>query len=119
MNVRITHNNNMNIKDNVRDRVAELPDAVHDCEACGAEASMQIRRSSLNEQFLADDVGLKCETCRFYRTHGIPFGDADEFNSEWEARSRRVVDFSRDEKGEPDEANLKALGYIAASEDKT
>jgi len=76
---------------------------------------MKIRRSSLNKQFKADDVGLKCMECWHYRTHGIPFEDAEEFDTEWTHRDSRVLDFTR-ENGEPNTENLKALGYIAASE---
>ena len=105
----------MNSRERARERVNTLPNAVWDCEACGGNSTMQLRRSSLNTQFKADDVGLKCGECRFYRTHGIPFEDADEFDREREARDGRVLDFTRRD-GEPDKERLAALGYIAASD---
>jgi hypothetical protein len=105
----------MDLKQRVRERVQALPHSIFDCEACETDNSMQIRRSSLNEQFLADDVGLKCMECWHYRTHGIPFNDPDTFQSELQARGTRVLDFTTDEHGQPDTENLKALGYIGAS----
>jgi len=105
----------MNPRERVRERVQSLPSSVWDCERCGTAESMQVRRSSLNEQFLADDVGLKCSNCRYYATHGIPFEDASVFHEEHGARGGRVVDFTRDESGEPDKQRLRALGYLGAS----
>lgn len=105
----------MNPRERVRERVNRLPDSVWDCERCGSDSSMQIRRSSLNEQFLADDVGLKCSTCRYYATHGIPFEDASVFHEEHDARGSRVVDFTRDETGTQTRERLRALGYLGAS----
>lgn len=104
----------MDLEQRVRDRVADLPDSVKDCEACGGEGTMHLRRSSLNKQFLADDVGLKCLDCWHYRTHGIPFDDPDTFNAELQARGKRVIDFTRRD-GEPDTERLRALGYLGAS----
>jgi len=102
--------------DRVRERVtSRLPASVWNCEACGSDDSMRIRRSSLNEQFLAEDTGLKCMNCWHYRTHGIPFEDASVFHEEHGARGGRVVDFTRDESGEPDKERLRALGYLGAS----
>lgn len=76
---------------------------------------MAIRRSSLNQEFYADDVGLKCMECWHYRTHGIPFTDVDEFETEQALRAGRVLDFARD--GDT-KAQLEALGYLAASEEQ-
>lgn len=76
---------------------------------------MQLRRSSLNEQFYADDVGLKCSECRYYATHGIPFSDPEQFEEERSERGGRVVDYTEDN-GESVAERLEALGYIAKSE---
>jgi hypothetical protein len=104
------------VRDRVRERVNErLPASVWNCEACNSTDSMKVRRSSLNEQFLADDTGLKCMNCWHYRTHGIPFEDASVFHKERRARGRRVVDFTRDASGEPDKERLRALGYLGAT----
>lgn len=99
----------------VRERLNCLPDAVWDCERCESAGSMQLRRSSLNEQFLADDIGLKCERCRYYATHGIPFSDPEQFARELGARDGRVLDVARDGPAESVSENLAALGYTAAS----
>lgn len=104
----------MTPKERVRERVNSLPEDVWDCERCNSEDSMQLRRSSLNEQFLADDVGLKCAVCRYYATHGIPFDDPAHFHEERSMRGSRVLDFTR-VNGEPDKEQLRALGYLGAS----
>lgn len=98
----------------VRDRVATLPDTVWDCERCGKEDSMVLRRSSLNEQFHADDVSLKCMNCWHVVAHGIPFDDPEAFLSEFEARSGRVYDIAADALNRAD--RLAALGYLSKSE---
>jgi len=104
----------MNHTKRVRERVETLPQTIRDCEACGADESMAIRRSSLNEQFLADDVSLKCMDCWYVRVHGIPFEDPETFEDELSDRGRRVLDFTESD-GEPNREQLAALGYIAAS----
>lgn len=104
----------MNPEPAVRDRVAALPDAMWDCERCGSIDSMMIRRSSLNEQFHADDVMLKCGVCWFTPTHGIPFEDQSVFREEWDNRDSRVHDFAQDA-ANPKE-RLAALGYLSKSE---
>lgn len=103
----------MNLKERVKQRVSELSDAILDCEACGEEDSMQLRRSSLNQQFYADDVLLKCSSCYRTRTHGIAFEDPDRFKQEWDSRDGRVIDFARDSY-DPSET-LEALGYVGKS----
>lgn len=105
----------MNPKNKVRERVESLPDSVWDCERCESADAMQIRRSSLNTSFYADDVGLKCKHCRYYATHGIPFESPAEFSKELKARDGRVIDFARDTHN-PSES-LAALGYVAKAED--
>lgn len=106
-------------RDRVRDRVATLPDAVRDCERCGTAGAMAIRRSSLNQQFLADDVLLKCMECWYAATHGIPFDDPDAFDQELEELrgGGRVLDFAVDGDEPTPRENLEALGYIAASKE--
>lgn len=98
----------------VRERVATLPDTVWDCERCGSEDSMMIRRSSLNEQFHADDVAFKCMNCWSVVAHGIPFDDPEVFRDEFEKRPSRVHDFATDA-AQPRE-RLAALGYLSKSE---
>lgn len=105
----------MNPESRVKERVNSLPDTVLDCERCGGNQTMQIRRSSLNEQFKADDIGLKCSRCRFYATHGVPFEDEKTFDEERLARGRRVLDFTRED-GRPTEQRLEALGYLAEAD---
>lgn len=102
-------------RDHVRERIDTLPDAVWNCERCDGGDTMQLRRSSLNEQFLADDVGLKCERCSYYATHGIPFEDPELFARETGLRDDRVLDFARDGPADSVAANLEALGYTAAA----
>lgn len=101
----------------VRERVADLPDAVRDCERCGGDDAMQLRRSSLNDTFLADDVVLKCKRCRYAATHGIPFDDPETF--EWELmdlrNGTRTLDFALDGPSNDVADNLAALGYTAAA----
>lgn len=94
------------------ERLSELPDSVWDCERCGTDDSMQLRRSSLNKQFMADDVGLKCAECRYYATHGIPFDEPEQFERELADRGKRVVDYT-EEDGDPVAERLAALGYTA------
>lgn len=101
-------------KNRVRERVAALPGQVRDCERCGDTDCMDIRRSSLNEQFYADDVGLKCMTCGYYATHGIPFTDPSRFMDELSERDGRVVDFARD--GHNPREQLEALGYVGKAQ---
>ena len=103
----------MMVKGKVEERVESLPDSVLDCEACGGSGTMQIRRSSLNKQFYADDVLLKCRSCYCVRTHGIAFEDPEQFEEELEHRDSRIIDFARDSH-DPSET-LKALGYIGKS----
>lgn len=98
------------MKENVRGRAESLPNGVWDCEACGSEDSIQIRRSSLNEQFFADDISFKCMECWHFRTHGVPFDDPDVFGEELSDRDGRVVDFARD--GNDVRERLAALGYL-------
>lgn len=100
----------------VLERLDRLPDAVWDCERCDTNGSMQLRRSSLNDAFLADDIGLKCSWCRFYATHGIPFRDQSEYAREREQRAGRVLDFARDGPRPSVSENLAALGYTAAAD---
>lgn len=97
----------------VRERVAELPDGVQDCEGCGGEETMQIRRSSLRPEPCADDVSLKCSECRHVRTHGIPV-TRETYEREMGLRNgSRTLDFVDDGPYGPDvETNLKALGYV-------
>ena len=99
------------MKDKVRQRVDSLPHSVRECEVC--RGKMQIRRSSLNEQFYADDVMLKCKECYRIRTHGIPFEHPSDFEEEMSERDSRVLDFARDSH-DPSET-LEALGYIGKS----
>lgn len=101
----------MNLKNRVIECVRSLPDEVMDCEGCVSDDCMQIRRSSLNQTFYADDVMLKCEFCYATRTHGIAFDNPGEFEEEFEARDGRVIDFARDSY-DPSET-LEALGYTA------
>jgi len=68
----------------VEERLNDLPDEVWNCERCGSEDSMQLRRSSLNKEFMADDIGLKCMECRYYATHGVPFLAPGVFDAELE-----------------------------------
>lgn len=77
---------------------------------------MQLRRSSLNETFMADDVGLKCSECYYYATHGIPFESPEVFRGELDAREGRVRDFTRDN-GAMVAERLAALGYTAKAAD--
>lgn len=97
------------------DRLSRLPDSVWDCERCGEENTMQLRRSSLNEQFFADDVGLKCSVCYYYATHGIAFESSQQFKRELNERDSRVRDYT-EEDGDPVKERLEALGYMAKSE---
>lgn len=106
----------MDHKARVQSRVSSLPDSVFDCERCDTDNAMQIRRSSLNEQFYADDVGLKCSNCRYYATHGIPFETAETFKRERAARNNRVVDFTEEENEQVKE-RLEALGYLGKAGD--
>lgn len=105
------------VRRRVRERLEALPDTVWDCERCGAEAAMQLRRSSLNEQFLADDVGLKCGRCSYYATHGIPFANPEQYALEAGERDGRVLDFATDGPADSVAANLDALGYTAAAQE--
>lgn len=75
---------------------------------------MQLRRSSLNEEFMADDIGLKCANCYYYATHGVAFDDPKTFNAELENRGKRVLDFTEAE-NEPVKERLENLGYLAKS----
>lgn len=104
----------------VLERVEQLPDAVWDCERCQTRGSMQIRRSSLNPQFKADDIALKCSECRYFCKHGVPFEDPEGFRKEFaEMRNNvRTVDFAETEHGPEDsvEDNLRHLGYLGAAE---
>lgn len=105
------------IESRVRDRVSALPDPVLDCERCETDGSMEPRRSSLNQRFHADDVGLKCSACRYYATHGVPFEDPEEFDAELAARSSRVYDFAEGtEESDDVSERLAALGYLSKSE---
>lgn len=97
-------------RQHVRDRVADLPDTVRDCEACGAVDSMQIRRSSLLPGPCADDCTLKCLSCYRTRTHGIPVA-RETLETELEWRDGRTLDFVDDGPNATVEANLAALGY--------
>lgn len=101
----------------VRERTASLPQSVWNCERCGNDGSMAIRRSSLNEQFMADDVGLKCMKCWYYATHGIPFDNPEQFHLEMDLRKHRVLDFANQGPSPSVSENLAALGYLAKSED--
>lgn len=65
---------------------------------------------------MADDIGLKCSECRYYATHGIPFEDPKQFDTEWVERNGRVIDFT-EEDGDPVADRLKALGYTAKAKD--
>lgn len=103
------------MKDKVRERAESLPSDVWNCEACGATDSMKIRRSSLNPQFYADDIALKCMECWHFRTHGIPFESPDEFEAERDERDSRVIDFARDGEEPSPKERLAALGYLAKS----
>lgn len=105
--------------DLVRQRVNGLPNEAWNCERCGNKGSMQIRRSSLNEQFYADDVGLKCSNCYYYATHGVAFDDPDNFEYELNLRDGRVLDFAREE-GPNDSVvdNLRQLGYLGRAKDE-
>lgn len=96
--------------DAVRERVDELPDTVLDCEGCGGDGTMEIRRSSLRDRPCADDVTLKCMSCFAIRTHGIPI-DRDTYERELSQRDGRTLDGVDD--GPSDvESNLAALGYV-------
>lgn len=105
----------MNHKARVKERLSDLPNRVWDCEACDTHGSMQLRRSSLNTGFYADDVLLKCQNCRRVRTHGIPFANPETFSEELKARDGRVIDFARDSYN-PSET-LEALGYTAKAKE--
>lgn len=104
----------MNPRKRVEERAESLPKEVWNCERCETQGGMQIRRSSLNERFYADDLGLKCSNCRYYATHGIPFNDPEAFEAELEARETRVLDFA-EEDGKPNTERLADLGYLAKS----
>lgn len=108
-------------RDCVYDRVESLPPAVRDCERCGSEDSLEIRRSSLNVQVMADDVLLKCLECWFVATHGIPFSDEEAFEHELEdlREGRRTLDFAFEDGWETPAENLKALGYLAAADKRS
>lgn len=99
------------LKDRTRERAQSLPDPVWDCERCENEDCMQIRRSSLNEQFYADDIGLKCDPCEYFATHGVSFDNPDRFEEELRERDGRTIDFARD--GHDPASQLEALGYTA------
>lgn len=105
-------------RSHVRERANALPEAVWDCERCGADDSMAIRRSSLNEQFRADDILLKCMDCWYAASHGVPFTDPAQFEHELDElrEGQRVLDFAWDGDEPTPEENLAALGYIAGSE---
>jgi len=96
--------------ENTRLRVNSLPNAVRDCEACGGEDTMKIRRGSLHDGPCAEDTMLKCIECYAVRTHGIPL-DRETFEAEMARRGSRIVDAVEDG---PDSVaeNLEALGYI-------
>lgn len=107
----------MNPKNKVVERVKELPEGVRDCERCGGTNTMQIRRSSLNEGFMADDITLKCEDCYYVATHGVPFDDPVLFKMAMDNRNGRVLDFGSNLEGDKVSENLEALGYIAKSKE--
>lgn len=98
-------------RQHVRERVQSLPVTVRNCEGCGEADAMQIRRSSLRPEPCADDVTLKCGTCRMIRTHGIPV-TRRTYETELEWREGRTLDFVDDGPEDSVEANLEALGYI-------
>lgn len=93
-----------------RDRLADLPEGIWDCEACGATDAMQVRRSSLRPEPCADDISLKCAECYHVRPHGVPV-TRESYESEMDERGRRTVD-AVDDGPDSVEENLAALGYI-------
>lgn len=107
----------MNLIKQVKYRVSQLPDKIWDCERCGEEEGMEIRRSSLNDQFMADDIALKCQECYYFASHGVPFDDPHQFERELEERDSRILDFALGGPKSSAEENLEALGYIAKAED--
>lgn len=101
----------------VRERVEQLPDGVWDCEGCGSEDSMAIRRSGMNHSAYANDVILKCMECWRIRTHGIPYESEEQFHKEKELRGQRILDFAKESGVSDDVAdNLEALGYVGKAE---
>lgn len=104
----------MNHEKRVRDRLTDLSNHIWDCERCKCNGSMQLRRSSLNEEFMADDIGLKCSECYYYATHGVAFNDPKTFRAELADRGKRVLDFTEEE-NKPVKERLENLGYLAKS----
>lgn len=97
------------------ERLEQLPTEIWDCERCGCENSMQLRRSSFNESFMADDIGLKCSECYYYATHGVAFDSPEQFETELAARDGRVRDFARED-GDVTKERLESLGYVAKAD---
>lgn len=92
-------------------RVAALPDSVRDCEPCGGEGTMAIRRSSLRPEPCADDVLLKYMTCYRVQTHGIPIS-REQYEREMELRGGSRIRDMVDDGPDSVESNLASLGYI-------
>lgn len=101
----------MDRHERVRDRVAQLPDAVWDCEACGGTDTMKVRRGSLRENPCAEDTTLKCMSCFRIRTHGIPIERA-VYKADLDDRPGRTLDFVNDGPNDGVAENLSALGYV-------
>lgn len=103
----------------VRQRILRYPNDVWDCERCGTEDSMRIRRSTLNN-FKADDILLKCTICKYAPVHGVDI-EPEQYDKEVEERiekyGRRSIDVNThsDFIDAPDDEVkelLHSLGYL-------
>lgn len=85
---------------------------IFDCEVCGSDGTMALRRSSLRPNPCADDVTLKCTRCFHIRTHGIPIARAT-YEAELAQRGgERIYDAVTSGDEEKLHERLSALGYL-------
>lgn len=94
------------------DVLASFHPQILDCEACGSEGTMTLRRSSLRPSPCADDVTLKCTRCFHVRTHGIPITRAQYETELVQRGEQRVHDAVMDGGEDGLQERLAALGYL-------